>query len=266
MSADMIDVIPVSEISIRDDRLRSVDESAVTALRNDIEANGLNQPIMVRTLKNGRFELIDGGHRLEAVVLLGWTEVRALVTRCSVEDARLRTALANLTRAELTMLDRALHVWRVKSVWMKQHPERQHGGFRKEGECQVAAAATWTEAIPGKAGVSDRTLADSAKIGKEIYGPAATLLVGTETADSQKELLALIKYGPDLQRAIAEKIAAGEASSVAQGAALVAGEPEVEELISPVVKQVNKMWTSWEKMEDEAKQQFIMKLKGEGFI
>jgi len=53
---------------------------------------------------------------------------------------------------------------------------------------------------------------------------------------------------------------------VAQGAALVAGEPEVEELISPVVKQVNKMWSSWEKMEDEAKQQFIMKLKGEGFI
>ena len=51
------------KITIRDNRLRAVDESAVTALCNDIEANGLNQPIIVRTLKNGRFELIDGGHK-----------------------------------------------------------------------------------------------------------------------------------------------------------------------------------------------------------
>ncbi|MBL1435209.1 MAG: ParB N-terminal domain-containing protein [Rhodobacteraceae bacterium] len=221
---------------------------------------------MVRTLQNGRFELIDGGHRLEAVVLLGWTEVQALVVNCSVEDARLRTALANLTRAELTMLDRALHVWRVKSVWMKQHPDRQHGGFRKEGECQFAATATWTEAIPGKAGLSNRTLADAAKIGKEIYGPAATLLVGTEAADSQKNLLALIKFGPELQLSIAKEISAGEAKTVAQGAALVAGEPEVAPEPIPVVKQVNRMWSAWENMADEAKKEFILKLKGEGVI
>lgn len=266
MSSGKITTIPVLKIAIRDDRLREVDESAVTALRNDIEASGLNQPIMVRALKNGRFELIDGGHRLEAVVLLGWTEVQALVVNCSVEDARLRTALANLTRAELTMLDRALHVWRVKSVWMKQHPEAKHGGFREAGECQAATVATWTEAIPGKAGLSDRTLARAAEIGEKIYGPAAALLVSTEVADSQKELLALIKYGPDLQRAIAEKISAGEASSVAQGAALVAGEPEAVPEPIPVAKQVNKMWQSFEKMTDDARNQFIQVLKNEGII
>lgn len=266
MSADIISMIPVLKIAIRDDRLRAVDESAVTALRNDIEANGLNQPIMVRMLKNGRFELIDGGHRLEAIVLLGWTEVQALVIKCSVEDARLRTALANLTRAELTMLDRALHVWRVKSVWMKQHPDRQHGGFRKAGECQAATVSTWTEAIPGKAGLSDRTLARAAEIGEKIYGPAAGFLVGTEVADSQKELLSLIDYGPELQRGIAKVISAGEAKTVAQGAALVVGAPEAAPEPMPVVKQVNRMWSAWENMVDEAKKEFILKLKGEGVI
>jgi len=50
MSNGKITTIPVLKIAIRDDRLRVVDESAVTALCNDIEANGLNQPIMVRTL------------------------------------------------------------------------------------------------------------------------------------------------------------------------------------------------------------------------
>ena len=153
-----ITMIPTSKITICDDRLRAADESGVTALMNDMAANGLTQAIEVRALKKGRYELIDGGHRLEAALRLVWLEVKAIVRDCTADEARMRMALANLTRAELTMLDRALHVWRVKSVWMKQHPDRQHGGYRTEGECQFAAAATWTEAIPGKAGLSDRTL------------------------------------------------------------------------------------------------------------
>ena len=85
-------------------------------------------------------------------------------------------------------------------------------------------------------------------------------------ADTQKELLELVTYSPEVQCLIAEKIAAGEAETVAQGAVLVGLKTKKEALISPVETQVKKMWSSWEKMEEVAKQQFILKLKDEGII
>jgi len=53
MSNDNITTIPTSKIVICDDRLRAVDESGVTALMNDMAANGLTQAIEVRALKKG---------------------------------------------------------------------------------------------------------------------------------------------------------------------------------------------------------------------
>ena len=198
MSNNNITTIPTSKIVIRDDRLRAMDESAVTALAHDIKSYGQTQPIEVRKLGNGRFELIDGGHRAAALELLGW-KAKAIVRDCTVDEAKMRMALANLTRAELSMLDRARHVWRVKSLWMKLHPERTHGGFRKAGECQAATASTWTEAIPAGAHLSDRTLARAAKIGEEIAPKAAGMVYDCAIADTQKELLELVTYSPEVQ-------------------------------------------------------------------
>ena len=265
MSVDKITQIATDKIDIRDDRLRFVDESAVKALVHDINNHGQTQAIEVRKLSGGRFELIDGGHRLAAVEQLGW-KVKAIVRDCTADEAKLRMALANLARAELSMLDRARHVWRVKSMWQQMNPDRTHGGFREAGECQAATMSTWTEAIPEAAHLSDRTLARAAEIGEKIAYRAAIMIYDTSIANNQKELLALIKYGPDLQCAIAEKIAAGKAKTVAQGAALVAGEPEAVPEPIPVAKQVNKMWQSFEKMTDDARDQFIQVLKNEGII
>ena len=78
MSNDNITTILTAKIVIRDDRLRTVDESAVAALAHDIKSYGQTQPIEVRKLGNGRFELIDGGHRAAALELPGW---KPLLTR-----------------------------------------------------------------------------------------------------------------------------------------------------------------------------------------
>jgi len=197
---------------------------------------------------------------------LGWPDVKVIVRDCTAEEARLRMALANLTRASLTMLDRALHVWRVKTIWMRQHPERTHGGFREAGECKLSSEATWTEAIPGKAGLSDRTLARSAEIGEKIDREAADHLRETSVADSQKELLALIKYGEEMQQQIAQEIANGNADTVKAGAALLGIKVEKAALIVSSAKELDRVTKVWAKISDDAKLAFVQVLKNEGFI
>lgn len=234
---------------------------------NDIGKRGLKTPLTVTQFLAGGFHrLVCGGHRFEAIRQLGWDEVDVVLHMGTVDEQDMDEGLENLTRSELTMLDRALHVAQVKRIWLKHNPDRKHGGFRKEGECLESSVGSWAEAIVGQTGWSGGTLARSAAIGSAIDPKSAELLFGTDVSNNQKELLALIKFGPELQRAIAERISAGEAKTVTQGAALVAGEPEVAPEPIPVAKQVNRMWQSWEKMTEDAQAQFILVLKNEGVI
>ena len=250
-----------------DGRLRRVDPLKVQGFVNDIGKRGLKTPLTVtQLLGGGHHRLVCGGHRFEAIRQLGWEEVDVVLHMGTVDEQDMDEALENLTRSELTMLDRALHVAQVKRIWIKQHPDVKHGGVRRGCEFQESTEDSWSEAIVGQTGWSGGTLGRSAAIGKAIDKGAAEHLFGTDVSNNQKELLALIKYGPDLQRAIAEKISAGEAKTVAQGAALVAGEPEAVPEPIPVAKQVNKMWQSFEKMTDDARDQFIQVLKNEGII
>lgn len=266
MSSIKIERIRV-DLIVAEDRLRRVDPLKVSGFVNDIGKRGLKTPLTVsKLLMTGCHRLVTGGHRFEAIRQPGWEEVDVVIHHGTLDEQDMDEALENLTRSELTQLDRSLHVAQVKRIWLKHNPDRKHGGFRKEGECQESTVETWAEAIVGQTGWSGGTLARAAKIGKEIDPKAADYLFGTDVSNSLKELLALIKYGPELQRAIAEKISAGEAKTVAQGAALVAGEPEPERLIITPEKQVKKVYSAFEKMTPDAKMMFAKLLKSEGFL
>jgi len=66
-------------------------------MAESIKANGLLQPIMVKTTGKG-YELVFGLHRLEACRRLGWRKIQALVTSISDEDAFLAGLIENLQR------------------------------------------------------------------------------------------------------------------------------------------------------------------------
>jgi len=66
-------------------------------MAESIKANGLLQPIMVKTTGKG-YELVFGLRRLEACRRLGWRKIPALVTSISDEDAFLAGLIENLQR------------------------------------------------------------------------------------------------------------------------------------------------------------------------
>ncbi len=102
--------LPVS--LIRPNRLQPRKEFAPSDLADleaSIRANGLLQPVTVRTIDGG-FELIAGERRFRAVQRLGWSEVPAIVrdARDVDDQASLTLALVeNLQRADLNPIEEA---------------------------------------------------------------------------------------------------------------------------------------------------------------
>ena len=83
------------------------DEEALDELVNSIREVGLLQPVVVREVEPGRFELVMGERRWRASQRAGLTEIPAIV-RATADDDLLRDALMeNLHREQLNPLEEA---------------------------------------------------------------------------------------------------------------------------------------------------------------
>jgi ParB family chromosome partitioning protein len=87
---------------------RSFAPEELAELQSSIRANGLLQPITVRSASNGSgYELIAGERRLRAATALGWTDIPAVVKELD-DRALLTLALVeNLQRADLNPVEEA---------------------------------------------------------------------------------------------------------------------------------------------------------------
>jgi ParB family chromosome partitioning protein len=86
---------------------RDFDEEALVALSESIRSRGLLQPILVRPLAGGEYELVAGERRLRAAKLAG-LETIAAVVRAAEDWERLDLALAeNMARADLNPVEEA---------------------------------------------------------------------------------------------------------------------------------------------------------------
>lgn len=86
---------------------RSFTEPELAELETSLKANGLLQPIVVRSRPDGKWELVAGERRLRAASRLGWTSIPAVV-RDFDDRAMLTLALVeNLQRSDLNPLEEA---------------------------------------------------------------------------------------------------------------------------------------------------------------
>lgn len=100
--------IPLQEIGANPQQpRRAFDEEALAELAHSIREFGLLQPIVVRHLASGTYQLVMGERRLRAAALAGLTAVTAIV-RDTADDALLRDALLeNIHRVQLNPLEEA---------------------------------------------------------------------------------------------------------------------------------------------------------------
>lgn len=100
--------IPIEEIERNPFQTRAtIDESELAELAASITANGVVQPILVRPLASGRFQLIAGERRWRASKLAGKKTVPALLRQVSDEQALEITIVENLQRADLNPMEQA---------------------------------------------------------------------------------------------------------------------------------------------------------------
>jgi len=214
--ADAVRMVRLDDIEVAPDRTRALRPKKVDEIAESIGARGQLQPIVVRPRRpqkgGGRFRLVAGRHRVEAVRKLGHERIAATILDGLDADAALLAEIdENLVRADLTPAERAAHVGRRKELYEKLHPEAKHGGDRKSAKRssrQVGEAnQRFTKDMAEKTGQSERKVQRDVTRAKKV----AVLpdIVGT-SLDQGQELDALAKLPPDEQRELAEQAKSGE--------------------------------------------------------
>jgi ParB family chromosome partitioning protein len=85
----------------------SFDEAKLAELAQSIMATGVVQPVVVRELPGGRYQLIMGERRWRASQVAGKTTIPAIVRQVSDEQALEMTIVENLQRADLNPMEQA---------------------------------------------------------------------------------------------------------------------------------------------------------------
>jgi ParB family chromosome partitioning protein len=100
--------IPVGEIDRSPFQTRSrFDEVQLAELAASITATGVVQPIVVRPLPHGRFQLIAGERRWLASQRAGKETIPAIIRQVSDEQAMEMTIVENLQRSDLNPMEQA---------------------------------------------------------------------------------------------------------------------------------------------------------------
>ena len=92
---------------------KRMDEGALYELAESIKAQGVMQPILVRKIASGGYEIIAGERRFRAAKLAGLSEVPVLVRVVSDQNAAAMALIENMQREDLNPLEEAIGLQRL---------------------------------------------------------------------------------------------------------------------------------------------------------
>ena len=92
----------------RDQPRKDFDEKALSELAESIEQHGVLQPLVVRPLTNGGYQLVAGERRWRAARIAGLTEVPVVIKELTDEEVIEIAMIENLQREDLNPLEEAL--------------------------------------------------------------------------------------------------------------------------------------------------------------
>lgn len=98
-----------------------MDESALRELAQSIKTQGLMQPILVRKLSQGQYEIIAGERRWRAARMAGLTQVPALIRDVPNEAVAAMALIENIQREDLNPLEEAQGLQRLIEEFKMTH-------------------------------------------------------------------------------------------------------------------------------------------------
>jgi len=102
---------------------RGIDPQALDDLANSIRAQGVIQPIVVRHLLGGRYELVAGERRWRAAQLAGLTEIPAIIKDIPDEAAVAIALIENIQRENLNPIEEAIALQRLMDEFAMTHQQ-----------------------------------------------------------------------------------------------------------------------------------------------
>jgi len=122
---------PAAPSSLKLDRLRTgkyqprtrMDEGSLYELAESIKSQGVMQPILVRPVEGGGYEIIAGERRFRAAKLAGLNEVPVLVKAVADEAAAVMALIENIQREDLNPLEEAQGLQRLVSEFQLTHEQ-----------------------------------------------------------------------------------------------------------------------------------------------
>ncbi|MEN2982143.1 MAG: ParB/RepB/Spo0J family partition protein [Thermus sp.] len=107
---DKLTFLPLSALSPRPQPRRHFDEGALKALADSIRAHGVLEPLLVRPVGEGRYEIIAGERRYRAAGMAGLSEVPVIVLEADEKTAQAVALMENLQREDLNRYEETLGV------------------------------------------------------------------------------------------------------------------------------------------------------------
>ncbi|GJD22609.1 chromosome partitioning protein, ParB family [Rivularia sp. IAM M-261] len=101
-------LLPLNKIVLPNSQPRRYfDKDKMDSLTSSVKREGILQPVLVRPLPDGKYELVAGERRLKAAYGVGLTEIPATVLAMSDSEAVQYALTENLLREDLNPLDEA---------------------------------------------------------------------------------------------------------------------------------------------------------------
>jgi len=169
--------IPLDQIDRNPFQTRSnMNQEQLAELAASITSNGVVQPVLVRPLANGRFQLIAGERRWKASELAGKATIPAILRQVSDEQAMEITIVENLQRADLNPMEQARAFDRLsREFHMTQEQMAQRTGKDR------TTVANFLRLLRLPASVQARV-----ESGELSFGHARTLLAFEHAEDMEK--------------------------------------------------------------------------------
>ncbi|EKD55186.1 MAG: hypothetical protein ACD_60C00025G0083 [uncultured bacterium] len=102
---------------------REMDPDALQDLANSIRAQGVIQPIVVRHLLGGRYEIVAGERRFRASQLAGLTEIPAIIKDIPDKAAIAIALIENIQRENLNPVEEATALQRLLDEFSMTHQQ-----------------------------------------------------------------------------------------------------------------------------------------------
>ncbi len=100
-----------------------MDEAALTGLAQSIKNQGIMQPILVRSVANGQYEIIAGERRWRAAKLSGVVRIPAIVREIPDSQALAWSLIENIQREDLNPLEEAKGLARLINEFAMTHDQ-----------------------------------------------------------------------------------------------------------------------------------------------